>query len=528
MIFRSPFPDVPIPAMPLTSFVLGDANRHGAKPALVDASTGATMSYEALAADVRAVAAGLAQRGFARGDVLGIYAPNAIDYAVALFAVASLGGIVTPVSALATTGELARQLADAGASYLLATPALLDNARAAQVTTPIRETFVIGSAPGATPFAALRSDATAVPEVAIDPEDVVLLPYSSGTTGLPKGVMITHRSLVANLAQSGPALGIAKDDVFFCLPPFSHIYGAWLLSYALRHGKTLVFLPRFELPLLLDAIQRYRVTDAFLVPPVVLALANAPAADDYDLSSLRRINSAAAPLARELARRCQERIGCTLTQGYGMTEASPATHFMPMPGKRDKLGSIGPSLPNTECRIVDLVTGVDLGPNETGELWVRGPQVMKGYLNRPDATASAVDGDGWLRTGDIAYVDDDGDYYIVDRLKEMIKVRAYQVAPAELEAVLLAHPAVADAAVTPVPDDEAGEIPKAWIVLRDEATADEIIAYVTPRVASYKKIRAVEFIDQIPKSPSGKILRRVLVERDRAAAPARGEVAGVR
>jgi acyl-CoA synthetase (AMP-forming)/AMP-acid ligase II len=278
-----------------------------------------------------------------------------------------------------------------------------------------------------------------------------------------------------------------------------------------------VIMPRFDLASFLAAVQRYNVGRAYLVPPVILALVNDPIVDAYDLSTLTCVVSAAAPLGPDLGRRCQERLGCSVIQGYGLTETSPVTHLVPVTGRRVKPGSVGPCVPNTACRIVDLETGADLGPNQPGELWIRGPQVMKGYLKRPDATAAMIDGDGWLRTGDVGYADEEGDFYLIDRLKELIKYRAYQVAPAELEAVLLSHPAVADAAVVPSPDDEAGEVPKAFVVLKGEATTQELMDFVAARVAPYKKVRRLEFVELIPKSSTGKILRRVLVERERAA-----------
>jgi acyl-CoA synthetase (AMP-forming)/AMP-acid ligase II len=381
----------------------------------------------------------------------------------------------------------------------------------------VREIFVIGEARGATPFAELGRTSGIVPVVSICPDDVVLLPYSSGTTGFPKGVMITQRTWVANLCQSHVSHCLTPEDVVFCLPPFFHMYGAYVLTLVLASGGTLVTMPCFDLPTFLETVQRYRVTRAYLVPPVVLALVNDPVVEIYDLSSLRCITSAAAPLGGDLARRCKERLGCSVVQGYGLTETSPATHIVPVMGRPIKPGSVGPCVPNTECRIIDLDTGADLGPNQQGELLVRGPQVMKGYHNRPDATALTITPDGWLRTGDIGYVDDDGDLYIVDRLKELIKYKAYQVAPAELEAILLSHPAVADAAVIPSPDREAGEVPKAFVVLKGPTTPDELMSFVAARVAPYKKVRQVEIIDQIPKSATGKLLRRVLVERERLA-----------
>jgi acyl-CoA synthetase (AMP-forming)/AMP-acid ligase II len=235
---------------------------------------------------------------------------------------------------------------------------------------------------------------------------------------------------------------------------------------------------------------------------------------------LKTIFSGAAPLGAELTRECIERIGCGIRQGYGMTETSPVTHSSPADSSKMKLGSIGPPAPNTECKLVDPASGAELGPNQEGEVCVRGPQVMTGYLNNPEATARTIDADGWLHTGDIGYADDDGHFYIVDRVKELIKYKGFQIAPAELEAVLITHPAVADAAVIPLADEEAGEVPKAFVVLKGEASPEVIKEFVAARVAPYKKIREIEFIDQIPKSLSGKILRRVLVEKERAKAQA--------
>jgi acyl-CoA synthetase (AMP-forming)/AMP-acid ligase II len=518
MIFRSAYPDVVISELSLTPFVLRHAEKLAPKPALIDTCADRMLTYGELAQEVKNVASGLYSRGMRKGDVFGIYSPNSIEYAVALLAIASFGGIATTINHLSTAEELTRQLADAGATRLLTTSELLNTALLASAETGIHEVFVTGEADGAIPFAALRClDNAMIESQMCGPDDVVLLPYSSGTTGMPKGVMITHGNLVANFCQAAVPNPMTPEDVTFCLPPFFHIFGAWVLTRVLSNGGTVVFAPRFELESFLSSVERYRVTRAYLVPPVVISLVNDPIIDAYDLTSLTSIFSGAAPLGEGLGQRCQERLGCSVSQGYGLTETSPATHIFPLSGRPMKQGSVGPCVPNTECKVMDIDLGNELGPNERGELWIRGPQVMKGYLNRPEATANMITGDGWLHTGDIGYADNDGDFYIVDRLKELIKYKAYQVAPAELEALLMSHPAVADAAVTPYQDEACGEIPKAWIVLKDEATADELMAFVASKVAPYKKIRRLEFTDQIPKSASGKILRRVLVERDRAA-----------
>jgi acyl-CoA synthetase (AMP-forming)/AMP-acid ligase II len=518
MIFHSPFPDVTIPDVPLAAFVLRHADRLAHKPALIDASSGRSLTYGALVEATRAVAAGLVPRGVRQGDVFAICAPSSLDFAVALLAVASLGGIVTTVSHLATAEELARQLDDAGAGFLLTTPEILERARPALARTTVREVFVLGEAAGATPFTTLPRLGEALPDVQFDTaEDIVLMPYSSGTTGLPKGVMLTHRNVVGNLLQADVPQHRSEQDILFAVAPLFHMYGILILSWTLATGATLVFQPRFELAAFLRAVQDERVTRAYLVPPILLALADEPIVDEFDLSTLRVVNSGGAPLGEGLMRRCETRLGCKVIQSYGLTEASPVTHSPNAAGPWSKLGSIGACIPNTECIVVEIETGAELGANQPGELWVRGPQVMKGYLNRPEATAQTITPDGWLRTGDIGYADEDGDFYLIDRLKELIKYKAYQVAPAELEAVLLSHPMVADAAVIPSPDEEAGEVPKAFVVLRGEASCEELMAFVAARVAPYKKVRRVEFVGEIPKSPSGKILRRVLVERERAA-----------
>lgn len=518
MIFRSPFPDVEIPDVSLTEFVLGGAAERAERPALIDGVSGRVLTYAQLAGAVRAAAAGLARRGFQKGDVLALFSANLPEYVVAFHAVATLGGIVTPVNPMYTTEELRKQLEDSGAKYLVTIPQLVGRAREAAEGKSLSELFVFGEAEGATPFAALLEDgADDLTQVEINArEDLVALPYSSGTTGVCKGVMLTHRNLVANLAQIRGTGHDWRDETLVCVLPLFHIYGmSVIMNHGLRCGATLVTLPRFDFEQLLRVMQEHRVSLAHLVPPIVLALSKSPLVDAYDLSALKTVFSGAAPLGAEQSRACSERLGCTIIQGYGMTETSPVTHLTTR--EHNKPGSVGLCVPNMECRLVSVETGEDVGVGERGEVHVRGPQVMKGYLGRPEATAQTVDADEWLHTGDVAYVDEDGFFFIVDRAKELIKYKAFQVAPAELEALLLTHQSVADAAVIPSPDDEAGEVPKAFVVIKDghALTEAEVLSFVAERVAPYKKVRRVEFIAQIPKSPSGKILRRLLVEQER-------------
>lgn len=518
MIFRSPFPEVEIPEVTLTEFVFGRVSEHADKPALIDGVSGRVMTYAQLEGAVRAAAAGLARRGLRKGDVVALYGPNLPEYVVAFHAVASLGGVITPVNPLYTAEELAKQLEDSGAKYVVTVPPLVARAREAAEGRGVRKVFVFGEAEGATPFASLlEGGADDLPEVEMNPrEDLVVLPYSSGTTGVCKGVMLTHHNLVSNLAQIKGAGHDWGDETLVCVLPLFHIYGmVAIMSHGLYCGAKVVTLPRFEFEHLLKTMQDYRVTFAHLVPPVILALSKSPLVDSYDLSSLHTIFSGAAPLGAELARACSERLGCVVVQGYGMTEASPATHLSTR--EHNKPGSVGLCVPSMECRLVSVETGEEVGAGEPGEILVRGPQVMKGYLGRPDATAQTVDAEGWLHTGDVARVDEDGFFFIVDRAKELIKYKAFQVAPAELEAVLLTHPSVADAAVIPSPDEEAGEVPKAFVVVKagHVMTEEDVLGFVASQVAPYKKVRRVEFVEQIPKSPSGKILRRLLVARER-------------
>jgi acyl-CoA synthetase (AMP-forming)/AMP-acid ligase II len=520
MIFQAPEPPLEIPEVALTPWLLEGAERRGDKPAFIDAASGRTLTYGAWAEGVRRAAAGLAARGFRKGDVLAIYSPNHPEYAIAFHAVSLLGGINTTVNPSFTASELKQQLLDANARYILTVAPCLDKVREAAQDTAVKEVLVFGDAQGATPFSSLLAAEGDPPAVAIRPhEDLVALPYSSGTTGLPKGVMLTHYNLVANIIQTAGLLDLNDPDIMLGVLPFFHIYGMTvIMNVGLYAGATIVTMPRFDLEQCLEAMQKYRVTFANVVPPIVLAFAKHPLVGKYDLSHLRTVFSGAAPLNEGLATAAGIRLGCRVVQGYGLTETSPVTHGIRIAERRLRAGSIGPPVPNTEAKVVDVVAGTELGPNEQGEICIRGPQVMKGYLNRPDATSAMIDADGWLHTGDIGYAEEDGWFYVVDRVKELIKYKGMQVAPAELEAVLLGHPCVADAAVIPLPHEEAGEVPKAFVVLREAATPEEIMSYVAERVAPYKKVRCLEVIDQIPKSPSGKILRRLLIERERGRA----------
>jgi acyl-CoA synthetase (AMP-forming)/AMP-acid ligase II len=530
MSFASPFPPVSIPDVPLYDYLFAglDPSADLGRAAFIDAPTGAVVTFGELRDRVLAAAGTLGARGVGRGDVVALIAPNSPEYAVAFHGVLRTGAAVTTMPVLATPEDIAKQLTASHAVAMLADPALADDARAGAEAAGLSADRVMLLPVG-------DDSAPPAPEVSLDPAThLAALPYSSGTTGRPKGVRLSHRNLVANIAQIEDRIGVRPDDVVMAVLPFFHIYGMTvLLNLSLRRRSTLVTLPRFDLADFLGAIERHRVTFAFIAPPIAVALAKHPAVEDHDLSSLRVVFSGAAPLDGELGRALTDRLGVTVVQGYGMSELSPVSHFTPeaMAGEVS-CESVGFPVPNSENKLLDPATGEeipkpDAGVSARGELCVRGPNVMLGYLDDVGATDAMLDADGYLHTGDVATVDARGVVTIVDRIKELIKYKGYQVAPAELEALLLTHPAIADAAVIGVPDEEGEEIPKAFVVRRGGTgggtgegagplTDQQVMDFVAGNVAPYKKVRRVEFIDAVPKSASGKILRRELRDREKS------------
>jgi acyl-CoA synthetase (AMP-forming)/AMP-acid ligase II len=379
---------------------------------------------------------------------------------------------------------------------------------------------VLGEAPeGTSSFADLVTRHDPVPPVPVDPAtDVAMLPYSSGTTGLPKGVRLTHRNLVANVCQSEAVLTMRPDDVMLGVLPFFHAAGfCSSICLTVHAGATVVTLPRFDLEAALALVEEHRVTLLPAAPPIVLGLARHPAVDRFDLSSVELVISGSAPLSAELETECARRLGRPVLQVYGLTETSPIVSISRRDGSGHTPGAVGTLVANTEARLVDPTTGDDLPPGSTGELWVRGPQVMAGYLGAADATAATIDDDGWLHTGDLATVTADGEVFVVDRVKELIKSSGFQVAPAELEALLTTHPAVADAAVVGRPDERAGERPVAFVVLRGDLDPSALVDWAAERSAGYKRLADVVVVDSVPRSPAGKILRRVLRDGLQAA-----------
>jgi len=504
----------------LHDVILDSCRRHPEKIALIDTSNGRRFTYAEYGDNVERVAHGFVAAGLQPGDVIAIFLPNSWEFAVAYHAATLAGGIPTLLNPNYREREVRYQLDTSGASFLITDGPLLNDISLSGLPM-LRRIFTIRQPiPQTQDFADLLKTTTATLPRPAKPslETVAALPFSSGTTGLPKGVMLSHHNLVANVYQVlGPnAAPFIPQDVMLCFLPLYHIYGLTVgLSLTLTLGATLVLMPRFDMPKLLALLQQERVTMVPMVPPAINALCQAAEAGHFPKEHcLRWIKSGAAPLAPELARRLTELTGVTVNQGYGMTEASPVTHVgYNAPPNMNRPASIGQPLALTECRILD-VNDREVAPGEQGELVMHGPQFMLGYWKDPQTTA-AVLRDGWYYSGDIVRTDEDNFFYVLDRRKEMIKYKGFPVAPAEVEAVLLEHPAVRDCGVVAKPDPDAGEIPCAFVVLRpgyasSSRLSHELQTFVSDRLTSYKQPREVHFVDAVPRTPSGKILRREL------------------
>jgi len=518
-------PPLDYPRMPYDRMLSHGAERHPENVAV--AFRDASLTYRELEALTNRFARALSGLGVGKGDRVCLLTTNCPEYIIAFYAIARVGAVASPMNPSYREREIEYQLNDTGAVAVVVHADQVPLVDAVRARTPsLRHVIAIGSSesPAATvrSFTELIAKERATPpaRVEIHEDDLVALPYSSGTTGLPKGVMISHKNLVTNNIQFVACLRMRESDRLMLFLPFYHIYGTMLMGAAVHTGATCVLMERFEPVECMQLLERHRVTLFFVVPPVLLMLSNWPDLAKYDLSSLRLTMVGAAPVAPELSRRFRELTGVPVVQGYGMTEASPLTHVNPVHDERlNVVDSAGLLAHDTEHRVVDIETGLRvLGPGEVGEICIRGPQIMQGYWKAPEATAAALR-DGWYYSGDIGYVDERGYLFVRDRKKEMIKFKGFGIAPAEIESLLLEHPAVADAAVIGKPHPEAGEIPKAFVVRKpgQTLTAADVAAFVKGRLANYKIPGEVEFVDAIPKTPSGKILRRVLKERELGA-----------
>lgn len=513
IVFTSPFPAISIPDVSLHDLIRSRAREFGDRTALVEANSGATISYSELDERIGQVASGLVAHGLEKGDVVALMSPNCVEWPIAALGIMAAGGVVSPVNPLYKGRELAHQLANSGATRAIAFVLSVGEIHAVADEAGIEEIFVLHGDEGGIPFADILDHPATPVDVRIDASDLASLPYSSGTTGLAKGVELTHGHIVAALHQSAAVLEIEDDDKILGFLPMFHIMGFSAVTMgSLFAGATVISVPMFEPVSFLTAIQQYRINKLIAVPPVINLLAHHPMVENFDLSSIEVLGSGAAPLGGDIERAAAERLGCQVGQGWGMTETSGGATMpaLSSSGVDSRPGASGKLVPNCEAMIVDPVTGASLGPHETGELWVRGPNVFTKYRNNAEATAETVDVDGWLHTGDLCHFDDDEFLFVTDRLKELIKVKGFQVAPAELEALLLSHPAVADAAVIGRPDERSGEVPVAFVVLAEDIETEEIMAWVAEQVTDYKQLSEVLVRDDIPKNPSGKILRRVL------------------
>ena len=514
MLIHSPWASLqPYPTFTLPEYLEHAAHRFEDKACLVNMD-GTEYTFGRVWEAGKRLGRFLQDQGIQKGDRVAVLSANLPEYVVAFQGIVHAGAVVSTLNPLYKQRELLHQLEDCSASAIftmrfLKTPveALKEHLPSLRHVWAIEDAWEMGNESPPEPHF-----------VEIDAQtDLVALPYSSGTTGLPKGVMLSHYNLIANIRQLLNTGLTNAYSVYLDFLPFFHIYGMTvLMNGGFTNGATQVIMPRFDTQLCLDLIQRYKVTNLFVVPPALLAMANFPEPGKFNTSSLEFIVSGAAPLPPEVAQRAQRSYDCKILQGYGLTETSAVSNVNPL--NRVKPTSVGPPIADTVEKVVSLEDDRELGAGETGELLIHGPQIMRGYWNRPEDTAETITQDGWLRTGDIARFDEEGYVYIVDRKKELIKYKGYQVPPAELEALLMEHPAVADVAVIPKPDVDGGEIPKAFVVLRatEQATEEEIMQFVADRVAPYKKVRELEFVETIPKSLAGKILRRELVDRERA------------
>lgn len=527
-IFRSKLPDIPISNhLPLHTYCFEKITEFSDTPCLISGSSGRIYTFAETHLICQKSAAGLSKLGIKKGDVIMILLQNAPEFAFSFMGASMIGAITTTANPFCTSAEIFKQFSASGAKLVITQSQYVHKLRDTGEKFPkIGEEFTVitidDPPESCLHFSVISgADEREIPSVSIDPDDPVSMPFSSGTTGLPKGVILTHKSLISSVAQQvdgeNPNLYLKTDDIVLCVLPLFHIYSLnSVLLCSLRAGAGVLLMHKFEIGSLLELIQRHRVSVAPVVPPLVLALAKNPMVASFDLSSIRVVLSGAAPLGKELEEALHSRLPqAVFGQGYGMTEAGPVLSMCLGFAKQafpTKSGSCGTVVRNAELKVIDPETGFSLQYNQPGEICIRGPQIMKGYLNDAEATASTIDVDGWLHTGDVGYVDDDDEVFIVDRVKELIKFKGFQVPPAELEALLISHPSIADAAVVPQKDEAAGEVPVAFVVRSNgfELTEEAVKEFIAKQVVFYKRLHKVYFVHAIPKSASGKILRKDL------------------
>ncbi|XP_062209753.1 4-coumarate--CoA ligase-like 4 [Phragmites australis] len=525
--FRSKRADVPLPTHPDIDVVrFLSSRRHSGVVALVDAATGRRITFTELWGAVAGAASALAAPPLSlrKGQVALILSPNSVHFPVAALAAMSLGAVLTTANPLNTNAEIAKQVADARPVLAFTTRellpklpradglrvVLLEDARLPADAADPRVVATIEEISATPPDPTRRRDR-------VTQDDPATLLYSSGTTGPSKGVVATHRSLISMVQIVMTRFRLEdsdKTEAFLCTVPMFHVYG--LVAFAtglLGCGATVVVLSKYELPEMLRAINAYGVTYLPLVPPILVAMV--AHSKPLPLGQLRKVLSGGAPLSKEIIEGFKEKYPqVEILQGYGLTESTAIGASTDSAEESRRYGTAGLLSPNTEAKIVDPETGEALTVNRTGELWIRGPYVMKGYFKNTEATQSTLTPEGWLKTGDLCYIDEDGYLFVVDRLKELIKYKGYQVPPAELEALLLTHPEITDVAVIPFPDREVGQFPMAYVARKKGSNLSEreVMEFVAKQVAPYKKVRKVAFVTDIPKNASGKILRKDLIK----------------
>lgn len=531
MPISSTRPTITIPEQSLFDAIFADLTPEESQlTAVIDGLNGQATTYGELKLRAEAFAGALAARGVKPGEIVALHCPNSPAFIIAYFGILRCGATVTTIGSLANAADITKQLANSDTVLVFTTDLLGDAGFTGAAEAGVPTDNIINLTDPEHGLLAMLQEGHTPPEVHINPKtDVAVLPYSSGTTGVPKGVMLSHYNLVANLHQMRPSFadnGMGPGSVAMAVLPFFHIYGMnCLVGGVLFTRGTLVTLPKFDLELFLRVHEQFSIDFSFIAPPIAVALAKHPMVDNFNLNSLKGVQSGAAALDKQLAMAVEERLGVQMLQGYGMTETGPVTHNS-IKGVTP-LDSVGPPLVNTEFKVVDLTDDAlpEIDPptepgerSAPGEMWVRGPQVMLGYYKNDEATAATITEDGWLRTGDIVVLDHLANPYVVDRAKELIKYKGYQVAPAELEALILTREDISDVAVVGYFREEDGEeIPRAFVVPQVSADGspvhidpEELMAWIADRVTPYKKVRIVEMIDAIPKSATGKILRKDL------------------